>query len=211
MRRIDFQKLTRRGSALVASVMLAVGAGCAAEPEPMAVAPAPTYVEGASVPAPAEPADADVVYVQDPPVVEIETYPSVVYEGVPVYYVGGEWYRRDARGWGHYRQEPQELGRQRESHDRDPRWVQAREVQPRRGSEQVTRPVQVAPPAYVARPEPIARPEQVARPSVAEPRAQERNVAPAVVAPAAKEETQATPPPKRGRAPVRRAPPAVHR
>ena len=56
---------------------------------------------------------------RSPPVDDIETYPVVVYEGVPVYYVGGTWYRHDSRGWGYYRREPRELAQQRETHDRD--------------------------------------------------------------------------------------------
>lgn len=54
-----------------------------------------------------------VAYVEATPSVEIETYPHVVYEGVNVYYVEGRWYRRGARGWVYYREEPPALARQR--------------------------------------------------------------------------------------------------
>ena len=70
--------------------------------------------------------DSEVVYVEAAPVVDIETYPVVTYRGANVYYVDGRWYQRGPRGWGYYRQEPPELGRQRQEHlqlDRDPRWA----------------------------------------------------------------------------------------
>jgi len=106
---------------------------------------------------PAAQVDVEVIYDPQPPVVDIETYPSVVYEGAPVYYVGGRWYRHGPRGWAYYRQEPPELGRQRVAHEREPRWVQARDV-PRRG------PERIAPQPY--------------RPGVAEPQGPERREAP---------------------------------
>ena len=215
MHRIDLRRFAHCGSGVVATAILALGAGCTVEP---AVPPpaAPTYVEGATVsgPAPVE-SDVDVVYVQEPPVVEIESYPSVEYEGVPVYFVGGQWYRRDARGWAYYRQEPPELGRQRESHDRDPQWVRAREA-PRRAAEPIARPEPVASPEPM-RQAPVAIPQQAAPPvrPIAEPRRDDRAAQPAVVAPShpREEEEKAVPAaPKRARPPVKRAPPpAEHR
>jgi hypothetical protein len=53
----------------------------------------------------------DVVYGEPPP--QIETYPVVVYEGRPHYYVGGHWYMRTQRGWGYYRNEPAHLSQRR--------------------------------------------------------------------------------------------------
>ena len=234
MIRIGLRMFARGSSALVASALLALGAsgaGCAAE----ASTTPPTYVEGATVASGPGTADAEVVYVQDPPVVDIETYPTVVYEGAPVYFVGGEWYRRDSHGWAYFRREPAELGRQRESHDRDPQWQRAREAprhdQVQAARPEVTRPEQVARPqqevgrpAEVARPQQavghpaeVARPqqpEQVARPEGARPeqvapqaRPAERNAAPAVATPAKKEEETTAPgAPKRGRGPVKRPP-----
>ena len=67
----------------------------------------------------------DLAYEGAQPIVDIEAYPFVVYGGANVYYVDGRWYRRGPRGWGYYRQEPQELGRQREERwgrEHDPRW-----------------------------------------------------------------------------------------
>jgi hypothetical protein len=133
-----------------------------------------------------------VVYVQDAPAVDIETYPSVLYGGVAVYYVGGHWYQRGPRGWAYYRQEPPELGHQREEHwgrDHDPRWAYQQGVEHRRQGERVLpaapRPgvteaqppdhrVPLAPSAQLRRegmpapPAPVARPrrrEETAAPS----------------------------------------------
>jgi hypothetical protein len=53
--------------------------------------------------------------------VDIETYPSVVYEGQPVYFYGDRWWHRDGRGWTYYRDEPGELRRQRSVVVRAPR------------------------------------------------------------------------------------------
>jgi hypothetical protein len=75
----------------------------------------------------------DVEYAPDPPVVDIETYPTAVYGGTTVYFVGGVWYRRGPQGWGRYRAEPPELARERASHERDPRWVRARQAPSRPG------------------------------------------------------------------------------
>jgi hypothetical protein len=53
----------------------------------------------------------DVVYGEPPP--QVETYPVVVYEGRPHYYVEGHWYLRTPRGWGYYRNEPAHLAQRR--------------------------------------------------------------------------------------------------
>lgn len=137
--------------ALFGAAAVALGVGCApAYDQPVAAAPppppayyaeappppppAPGYAEAPRPPPPAPPVDdtsADVVYETEPPVVDIETYPSVVYGGAPVYFVGGRWYRRDARGWGYFRSEPPELAHNRALHERDPRWERARQARPR--------------------------------------------------------------------------------
>lgn len=41
--------------------------------------------------------------------VNIEAYPSTVYEGRPVYLYEGRWYYRDGGRWGYYRNEPPPL------------------------------------------------------------------------------------------------------
>ncbi|MFI5302310.1 MAG: hypothetical protein ACHREM_29815, partial [Polyangiales bacterium] len=46
--------------------------------------------------------------------VDIETYPSVVYEGQPVYFYGDRWWYRSGGNWAYYREEPVELHRQRD-------------------------------------------------------------------------------------------------
>jgi hypothetical protein len=56
-------------------------------------------------------AESDVVY--EPPPAQVETYPTVVYEGRPHYYVQGRWYSRTSRGWGYYRHEPAHLSQHR--------------------------------------------------------------------------------------------------
>src|ERR1019366_6736709 len=122
---------------LIASAAMLLGLGCAAQPGPDPYARPPSapayppsaygYGEAPVEPVAPEAVESDVSYDAGPPVVDIETYPSVVYEGMPVYYVGGMWYRHDARGWGSYRTEPAELGRQRQQHGSDARWVRAGE------------------------------------------------------------------------------------
>jgi hypothetical protein len=158
MNRIHAHRSAAGGCALLALAAVALGVGCAgpAYEEPVAAAPPPPpgyaqapappppgYAEAPAPPPPAEPAPpppvqpvddtvaTDVVYEPDPPFVDIETYPSVVYLGAPVYFVGGRWYRHDARGWGYFRAEPPELAHNRALHERDPRWVRARQVRPR--------------------------------------------------------------------------------
>ena len=71
--------------------------GCQAEVEP-----APAYVTTGAV------------YDAEPAPVNIETYPSVVYEGHPSYFYNNHWYYRDRDShWTYYRQEPPELHRRR--------------------------------------------------------------------------------------------------
>jgi len=124
-------RFATHGSLLIAVAASLFGVGCAPV-EAQSLGPPPAYGE-ATATGP-DGVSADVAYDQAPPVDDIETYPSVVYEGVPVYYVGGMWYRHDSRGWGAYSREPQELARQRGQHERDPRWVQAGERHPQQGS-----------------------------------------------------------------------------
>lgn len=64
-----------------------------------------------------------------PPPARVETYPYVVYQGAPTYYVEGRWYRRYGNGWTYYRNEPTYLNRHRPG-------------------------VTTAPPAYRSRPSP---------------------------------------------------------
>ena len=63
----------------------------------------------------------DYVYEQAPP--QIETYPVVMHEGAPHYYVNGRWYRQTPRGWAYYRREPVHLAQRRPP----PRREEARE------------------------------------------------------------------------------------
>jgi hypothetical protein len=53
--------------------------------------------------------------------VDIETYPSVLYAGQPVYFYGDRWWYRDGASWTYYQSEPEELHRQREVVVRMPR------------------------------------------------------------------------------------------
>ncbi len=105
------------GIALVGGAMVA---GCTGQ-----VTAEPVYA-----PAPPPPAaEEDVVYDAEPPVVDIEAYPSTVYGGVSVYYVNGFWYRRGPHGWGRFRVEPPGLARVSIAHAHETRW--ARQGQPR--------------------------------------------------------------------------------
>jgi hypothetical protein len=45
--------------------------------------------------------------------VDIETYPTVMYGGEPVYFYGNRWWHRDGGRWSYYRDEPAELRSQR--------------------------------------------------------------------------------------------------
>jgi hypothetical protein len=103
--------------------------GCTAQ-----VTSEPAYAPGPPPPpvfvSEAPPPDSEEVVVDvEPPVVNIEAYPSAVYGGVTVYYVGGVWYRRAPHGWARYRDEPPGLARVRVAHTREARW--AREGAPR--------------------------------------------------------------------------------
>lgn len=89
-----------------------------------------------------EPVYAEATYV--PP--DIETYPSVVYEGHPSYFVEGHWYYRNGPQWVYYRNEPAELHRQRAVVQRAPRAAPRVEY---RGD--VRRPDYAAPPAREVR------------------------------------------------------------
>ena len=51
--------------------------------------------------------------VADPVPSNLRTYPQVVYDGHPVYLVGTRWYFRSEDRWVYYREEPEELYRQR--------------------------------------------------------------------------------------------------
>ncbi len=64
-----------------------------------------------------EPVYADATYV--PP--DIDTYPYVIYEGRPVYFVHDHWYVRHGPRWVYYRNEPSSLHRQRPYVQRAPR------------------------------------------------------------------------------------------
>ena len=158
--------LVSLASATSLALVLAATAGCEAEVTP--AGPPVAYAETTAGPAgPDTVGGGDVVYEQDAPVVDIDTYPTTVYGGVTVYYVGGMWYRHDDHGWGYYRQEPPDLARQREAHASDPRWVAARERQP--SPQGAAEPRQAAVPQQEAA-HPEARPEEAARP-VEEPKA----------------------------------------
>ena len=103
-------------AALLGSVVLACGAGCAA---------------GFAVDRSAADVDADLVYDPDGPADDIVGYPSVVYGGVTIYFVEGRWYRYGSDGWGYLRNEPAELARLREMHQREP--PSARHAEPEPG------------------------------------------------------------------------------
>jgi hypothetical protein len=94
------ESLVRR-VALVSSLALSacVMGGCAAE---VSAQPDPVYVTADTVP------------------VNVETSPSVVYEGHPTYFVNNRWYYRNGSSWVYYRHEPQELVRQRSYVQRAP-------------------------------------------------------------------------------------------
>jgi hypothetical protein len=217
-----------RGGLLVSVAALLMGSGCApAQVEVVGPAAAtPDYVPPppAYGPAPAAgPADVetDVAYEDAPPVDDIEDYPSVEYEGAPVFYVGGVWYRHDRRGWGVYRREPQALSERRAQHERDPRWVQAAQRRP----EVAARPAAPGRPAV-----PENRPPEPQRRGVTEwqsapPRAQPTSPRTAPVQPAGAGHPMAAPParpevrtdvrpapaPRGGRPPAHAAPSPEHR
>lgn len=145
--------------ALVAS--MATGCEVTAQPAyspPPPPPPAPVVASEPAPPPPAPPPPAvaededDVIYDAPPPVANIEAYPSVVYGGATVYYVGGVWYRRDPRGWARYRVEPPNLARVRTAHAREARWARQGEPRPAPpGVAQMQRPPPPAPPPPVRR------------------------------------------------------------
>ena len=82
-------------------------------PAPRVYAPPPQPVYVAPAPPPQQVVyQDDVVYVAPPP--SIESYPYVVYNGQPHYYVQGRWYRRHQSGsWVVYNSEPGYLATER--------------------------------------------------------------------------------------------------
>jgi hypothetical protein len=116
--------MVRIDACVLVSAVVVFGAGCAGQ-----AYAGPAGAEGPPLVAGSTENDGDLQYVQAAPAEDMGVYPSVMYGGVDVYYVGGLWYERGPRGWGYYRQEPRELGRQREEHfrrDHDPRWSDQR-------------------------------------------------------------------------------------
>jgi len=91
------------------------GSGYVYTPAPRVyVAPQPAYVAPpAYVPPPQQVVyDEDYGYVTPPP--SVESYPYVVYNGQPTYYVQGRWYRRhQSGGWVVYNTEPGYLATER--------------------------------------------------------------------------------------------------
>jgi hypothetical protein len=165
-------------SAVIACSAVALGAGCAGQ-----VHPASPDVEGTSVVAGPAENDGDVVYVDAPPVVDIQAYPTVSYGGADVYFVGGLWYRRGPRGWAYYRREPPDLGRQRQEHlqrDHDQRWAaQPAAAEHRVQNERVTQTPASRPGVTEAQPpERRAQPEQPRRESLPASQAQGHDKAP---------------------------------
>jgi hypothetical protein len=183
---VDPRRLLASGTVTAA---LAFGAGCV-EPSYAEPVGSPTYVEGASVPGGGGEADGDVVDVGEPPVADVESYPSVEYEGFPVYYVGGSWYQRGPHGWRYYRHEPRELGRVRAEHGHEAQWVRANEA-PHRTQQPVEHPRAVTAPEPRRAPEPQP-PEHRATPA---PMEQPR--------PAPVEPPHLAPPPPHGATPPR--------
>jgi hypothetical protein len=204
--------LSRASSAVLASAVMAFGAGCAAP-----VYAGPAYVEGAPVVAGPAQDYGEVVYVDAPPVADIEAYPTIYYGGVSVYYVSGRWYQRGPRGWGYYRQEPPELGRQRQEHwqrDHDQRWADQPGPEHQRQEERApqspaTRGVTEPQPPDRRAPPTEPRRENVPAPPA--PQAQpHRERAPAPPAPTAqphhRDEAPSPHPDAKGRPPVEPAP-----
>ena len=97
-----------KSNSLVSLFAVALGAavattGCAAR---ISAEPEPVYLTADTVPT------------------NVETYPSVDYEGHPNYYVNGRWYYRHGSSWVYYRSEPSELARRRPAanvHREEPR------------------------------------------------------------------------------------------
>ena len=90
------QRLDLRSWTVAATAALSLTcASCAAHVYTSAP-PEPVYLTSESVP------------------VDIETYPSTVYEGRNVYLYSDRWYYRDRDRWVYYRTEPEQLRRHRQ-------------------------------------------------------------------------------------------------
>jgi len=99
---------------LFAGVSLLGATGCVAEVETR-----PAYVTYSAGAQPVVVEDDDTVaYIEEAPVVNIETYPSVYYGGRYVYWVDNQWYYRGPRGWCYYRSEPRALVSYRVDYER---------------------------------------------------------------------------------------------
>ncbi len=88
---------------------------------------------------------------------EVEAHPYVFYEGGPVYWVEGRWYRRWGNGWVYYRSEPPYLAQRRPgvitappAYPRNP--PPARPIQPPPARPIQPPPAQPAPPATIQAP-----------------------------------------------------------
>ena len=79
-----------KSSIAAITVLFACMGGCVAT-----VQPDPVYAEADYAPA------------------NVETAPTVIYEGQPTYYVNDRWYVRRGPRWVYYRQPPPRLARQR--------------------------------------------------------------------------------------------------
>ena len=88
---------------------------------------------------------------------EVEAHPYVFYEGGPVYWVDGRWYRRWGNGWVYYRSEPPYLAQRR------PGTITAPPAYPR-NPPPPARPIQPPPARPIPRPRPRAGPTPPASP-----------------------------------------------
>jgi hypothetical protein len=155
-----------RGGLLVGLTAALFGAGCVGTtadgygPPPSTPAYVPPATAYDETPAGSEDAEADLEFESGPPVNDIDEYPSVFYEGAPVFFIGGTWYRHDRRGWGVYHREPPGLAHERAQREHDPRWVQAgqRRALPESRAASPMRP----------QPLPVNRPNEVPRQGVTE-------------------------------------------
>jgi hypothetical protein len=218
MSRLGSRTFILARNAFLASSVVAAAAGCTGA----------LYARSPSVEGPpVVEDDSEVVYAEAPPVVDIETYPAVMYGGVYVYYVDGRWYQRGPRGWGYYRQEPPELGRQRQEHlqrDHDPRWAAQRAPDRRGQDERVAPPPAPRPGVAEAQPpdrraqseqprrESVPRPQQVQQPrreNIPAPEQAQQPRRESVQTPAPPPQTQRrdqAPSPRPAKAPVKSAP-----
>ena len=104
-------------SASLAGAMSTLAVGCYATASTGGPPPPPAY-QVTAAPVQAPPAD-DIAY--EAPPAQIETYPSVMFEGQLHYYVNGRWFLRTQRGWGYRRQEPPQLAQHRPRPRQEPR------------------------------------------------------------------------------------------